>query len=121
MLAILVYLSPEFVFMLHSSSHAGHITAACIPLHLIILTMFSEIFTGCFILYTVILTSFQISRNCNWQRAEWLLMSDNVRRRVQPEGSTGNLQDFQLSLLCCQGFRFLGCDAVSDVWFLALQ
>jgi len=49
MLAILVYLSPEFVFVLHSSSHAGHITAACITLHLIILTIFSEIFTGYFI------------------------------------------------------------------------
>jgi hypothetical protein len=48
-------------------------------------------------------------------------MSDNLYCRVQPEDSTGNLQDFQLSLLCCQGFRFLGCDALSDVWFLALQ
>jgi positive regulator of sigma E activity len=49
MLAFLVYLSPEFVFMLHTSSHAGHITAACITLYLIILIVFSEIFTGYFI------------------------------------------------------------------------
>jgi len=42
------FISPEFVFMLHSSSHAGHITAACVTGHLIILMIFSEIFTGYF-------------------------------------------------------------------------
>ena len=34
--------------MLHSSSPAGHITAACVTLHLIILMIFTEIFTGYF-------------------------------------------------------------------------
>jgi hypothetical protein len=34
--------------MLHSSSHAGHITAACVTLHLVILIILSEIFTGYF-------------------------------------------------------------------------
>jgi len=34
--------------MLHSSSPAGHITAACVTGHLIILMIFSEIFTGYF-------------------------------------------------------------------------